>query len=142
MATTGLDVFDATVQQTNVWLNEIAEAMHRESRHEAYMALRATLHALRDNLTVDEAADLAAQLPMLVRGLYYEGWDPSKTPARDRSRDAFLERVAGALERAQPDFPAEHAVRAVFATLSRHVSAGEIEEVRNALTRDIRELWD
>jgi uncharacterized protein (DUF2267 family) len=142
MSSSGLDVFDATVQQTNVWLNEIVEELHREDRHAAYLAMRAVLHALRDNLPIDESADLAAQLPMLVRGLYYEGWKPSQVPVRDRSRAAFLERVERSMARAQPDFPAEHAVRAVLRVLGTHVSAGELDDVKNALTKDIREFWD
>lgn len=142
MTTAGLDVFDATVQQSNEWLKEIGEELHTDNRREAYLALRGTLHALRDNLVVDEAADLAAQLPMLIRGVYYEGWDPSRTPVRDRSRDTFLERVGSAFERAKPSgiYP-EPAARAVFSVLARHVSAGEIDDVRNALPGDVRALW-
>lgn len=141
MTTAGLDVFDSTVQQTNEWLNEIAEELHTDNRREAYLALRGTLHALRDNLVVEEATDLAAQLPMLVRGVYYEGWNPSKTPVRDRDRDAFLERVGAALDRAQPQgiYP-EPAARAVFKVLSNHVSEGEIDQIRNVLHKDIRDL--
>ncbi len=72
--TTGLAVFDTTVQETNLWLKGIMEGLHTDDRHLAYLALRATLHALRDRLGPENAVHLAAQLPMLVRGLYYEGW--------------------------------------------------------------------
>jgi len=54
--------------------------------------VRAGLHALRDRLIPDEAVDLGAQLPMLVRGMHYEGWKPNATPSDD-DRQAFLERV-------------------------------------------------
>ncbi len=73
---TGLEVFDSTVQKTNIWLNDILEELHWEDRNKAYMALRTTLHALRDRLTLEEVAQFSAQLPMLIRGIYYEGWDP------------------------------------------------------------------
>ena len=74
---TGLDVFDTTVQKTNVWLKDIMQELGWEDRHKAYMGLRTTLHALRDRLTPEEAAQFGAQLPMLIRGLYYEGWTPT-----------------------------------------------------------------
>jgi uncharacterized protein (DUF2267 family) len=79
---------------------------------------------------------------MLIRGLYYEGWDPSKTPVRDRHRDAFLGRVGKTLDRARPAgiYP-EPVVQAVFTVLSTHVSPGEIDDVRHALPQDIRQLW-
>lgn len=143
MTTTTLDVFNSTVQQSHEWLGEIADELHTDDRHQAYLALRGTLHALRDNLVVDEAADLSAQLPMLIRGLYYEGWNPSKTPVRDRSRDAFLERVGSAFERAAPAgmYP-EPAVRAVLKVLTGHISAGEMDQVRGSMTKDIQALWD
>ncbi len=73
MSMTGLDVFDTTVQKTNIWLKEIMEALGWENKHKAYLALRATLHALRDRLIFEEAVQFAAQMPMLIRGLYYEG---------------------------------------------------------------------
>ena len=85
MSTTGLKVFDTTVQETNTWLRGLMENLHLTDRQEAYHDLRVTLHALRDRLTVEEAAHLAAQLPMLIRGLYYEGG----TPTANRSRSAI-----------------------------------------------------
>src|SRR5882762_1591385 len=69
MSATGLEVFDKTVQTTNAWLKEIMEATGLDRRR-AYRVLAAVLHALRDRLTVDEVAQLGAQLPILVRGLY------------------------------------------------------------------------
>ena len=95
MSTTSLDVFDRTLQKTNMWLNQIMEIMGWEDRHAAYTALRAILHALRDRLTVQEAAQHAAQLPMLIRGIDYEGWNPAHTPAPERHLDQFLARSNG-----------------------------------------------
>ena len=77
MSSTGLEVFDETVHKTNIWLKEIAQVLGPD-RHRAYNALRAVLHCLRDRLTVDEAAQLGDQLPMLVRGIYYEAWHPAQ----------------------------------------------------------------
>jgi uncharacterized protein (DUF2267 family) len=141
MTTTGLDVFDTTVQQTNRWLNEIGQEMHSEDRHKAYLALRGTLHALRDHLVIDESAQLAAQLPLLIRGIYFEGWNPTPKPSHDRSRKTFLERVDGALTRGQPGIFPEVAARAVFRTIANHISPGEVNQVRQSLPREIRDLW-
>jgi len=71
MTQTSLAAFDSTLQTTNIWLNDILGQLGWQDHHRAYHALRAVLHALRDRLTVDQAAALAAQLPMLVRGFYY-----------------------------------------------------------------------
>jgi uncharacterized protein (DUF2267 family) len=140
MSVTGLEVFDATVHKTNAWLKRLMEILDSQDRHLAYLALRATLHALRDRLTVEEAAELAAQLPMLVRGFYYEGWDPTGKPVRDRHLDQFLARIWQELPPSAPIDP-EPAARAVFRLLAERIADGEVEDVRHILPAEVRELW-
>lgn len=93
MSTTGLDVFDTTLQTTNLWLKEIAEDIGPDRRR-AYHALAAVLRALRDRLTIDEAAQLSAQLPLLVRGIYFDQWRPAEQPKRARHVEDLLEAIA------------------------------------------------
>jgi uncharacterized protein (DUF2267 family) len=141
MTTAHVDVINRSVQQTNIWLVEISDACGVEDRRAAYRILRAFLHALRDGITVDEAAQLAAQLPDLVRGIYYEGWDPSGTPQRYHDAEAFLRRVADeALLTGTTD--ASYAVAGAASVLRRHVSEGEIADVLAVLPTPVRELLD
>lgn len=139
MSSTGLEVFDETLHKTNVWLKEIAQVLGSD-RHRAYHALRAVLHCLRDRLTVDEATQLGDQLPMLVRGIYYEAWHPAGKPEKIRSREEFLSKIHTHLPKARPINP-EDAARAVFQVLEKHVTAGEISDVIQALPQEIRALW-
>ena len=139
MSATGLEVFDATLQKTNSWLKDLMDEMGW-NRHQAYQALRAVLHALRDRLTVQETAELAAQLPLLIRGIYYEGWDPTGKPVKARHREQFLARICE-LFKSDEEVNPEVLARAVFSLLSRRVSAGEIEDVKHILPREIRDLW-
>jgi uncharacterized protein (DUF2267 family) len=98
------------------------------------------LHALRDRLPIQEAAHLSAQLPMLVRGIYFEGWHPRLGTSRERKQAEFLQRVGAELQNIRP-INVEQAARAVFGVLARHVTGGEIDEVKQALPKDIRDLW-
>lgn len=132
-------LFDASLVKTNLWLSEIAGLLGWEDGHRALGALRATLHALRDRLDVDHAARLGAQLPLIVRGVYYEGWDPSGKPLRVRHVDDFLELVARELAPGQDDL--DRIVRAVLRVLCKHVTPGESERIRQVLPRSFRELW-
>jgi uncharacterized protein (DUF2267 family) len=138
MSATGLAVFDETLHKTNTWLKEIAEELDSD-RHRAYQALRGVLHCLRDRLTIEEAAHLGDQLPMLVRGFYYEGWRPVGKPEKIRSREDFLDPVAGNIPHSPID--PEDATRAVFRVLERHVTSGEISDVIHELPQGIRGLW-
>lgn len=139
MSTTGQRSFDRTIQQTNTWLREISEAMEDTRRPAAYHALRGALFALRDRLPPNEVFDLSAQLPMLIRGLFFEGYRPSDTPDKFGA-DAFLQRVRDELNTIGGG-DAEAATRAVFSVLSRHVGAGEIRDIRSSLPDDLRRFW-
>jgi uncharacterized protein (DUF2267 family) len=111
-----------------------------DSKPRAYRLLRAVLHALRDHLQVNEAADLGAQLPILIRGLYYEQWQPAKTPLKERDVQSFLDRIDASFTSDPIDDTAK-AASAVLALLSEKVSAGEIGDVRSVLPTAVRGLW-
>jgi uncharacterized protein (DUF2267 family) len=137
MSTTGFLSFDATVEKTNRLLRMIEEAYGwpPNRRKQSYAAMRAVLHALRDRLTVQEAADLAAQLPMLLRGVFYEGWDPSRVPVK-MSKEEFLARV-------RRDFPYDveggirGLVRTVLNALQATVTEGEWDDIKSSLPKDL-----
>jgi uncharacterized protein (DUF2267 family) len=139
MTTTGLEAFDSTIQTTNVWLNEIGEEIGPD-RQRCYQALRAVLFTLRDRLTVEEAAHLAAQLPLLVRGIYYEGYRPAGKPERIRSRAEFLDRIGAYLAQSSP-LGADQAAHAVFKVLDHRITPEELDEVKQALPQEIRTLF-
>jgi len=140
MSQTGLTQFDCTIQTTNTWLKELTERMGWHDRRRAYHALRAVLHALRDRLTVDEVVTLGAQLPMLIRGFYYEGWHPADKPLMERKKNDFLAHIADAF-RDSPDVDPEEVAREVFQLVAKHVTAGEIEGVKHCLPIELRALW-
>lgn len=139
MAATGLEVFDRTLQITNVWLDEIMQELGPDRKH-AWHVLGAVLHALRDRLPPGQAAHLGAQLPLLVRGLYYDGWRPQEPAHRARHLEPFLAEIEEGLRGTRPT-GAERAARAVFATIARHVSAGEVAKVVGVLPAELRALW-
>lgn len=141
MTTTGLDLFDRAVHQGNEWLKDIMYEMTWDDRHRAYLGLRAVLQALRDRLTVDESAHLGAQLPLIVRGFYYEGWKPAATPEKIRSREEFLKKVTEGFDGNVTNIDPEDTVRAVFKLLAHRISQGEIEDIRSILPEEISDLW-
>jgi uncharacterized protein (DUF2267 family) len=141
-----VELIDRSVEKANVWLKELAEDLGTDDRKFAYRVLRAYLHAVRDRLMVDEAAQLAAQLPELVRGIYYEGWVPSRTPMTYRSVHEFqtyrsvhefLRRIAD--EALLPgETEASYACSAGARVLRRHISEGEIADVVAVFPEELR----
>jgi uncharacterized protein (DUF2267 family) len=139
MSLTGLEVFDETLHKTNIWLKEIEQALGSDRRG-AYQALRAVLHCLRDRLPVHEAAQLGDQLPMLIRGIYYEAWHPAGKPKKIRSREEFLAWIDAQLPKTRV-IDSKDAACAVFQALESHVSQGEVRDVMQSLPEEIRALW-
>jgi len=139
MSATGLDAFDKTLQVTNTWLKEIMED-HGPDRQVAWHVLSAVLRSLRDRLPPDLSAHLGAQLPLLVRGTYYDQYQPSKQPVRSRTLDEFLSQVEQELKFIRP-VDSTDAVKTVFKVLSHYVDPGEVRKVREALPEEVRRLW-
>lgn len=140
MTTTGLRTFDETVHAANAWLHELTARMGWEDRQRGYRLLRVSLRTLRDRLPVAEAAKLGAQLPILLRGVFYEGWRPATVPVETRSLDEVLSGLRAAFSD-DPAFDAEAAFREVIGVMKLHVSPGEMEDVRRAMPAEIKTLW-
>ena len=141
MSATGLEIFDKSLQTTNIWLKELmdCEAIGPD-RQVAWRVLGAVLHTLRDRLGVEQVAHLGAELPLIVRGLYYDQWHPHGKPERERRAEEFVARVNDEMRdirRVDPD----EATRAVFMVLNNHVSAGQVDKIRQSLPENIRRLW-
>lgn len=138
--TTGHPSFDHTVQEANIWLKAIAEQLHFEERRHAYSALRATLHALRDRLPPESAVHLGAQLPMVIRGLYYEGWRIAGKPTDEHTVDEFCAHIERELP---PNFPmdARTVSRGVFKALFDQIDPGESAKLIDQLPIPLRILW-
>jgi uncharacterized protein (DUF2267 family) len=139
MTATGLEVWDRTLQTTNIWLDEIMERLGPD-RRQAWHALGAVLRALRDRLPLELAVHLGAQLPLLVRGAYYDQWHPGAHGPPQRTLPDFLVVVEGNLGHARALMAAD-CTAAVFRTLSRHVDPGQIRKVAAALPQPLRDFW-
>lgn len=148
VADPGLNVLDRTVQDTNRWLRAVARQLGAENdadvdagKQRAYHALRAVLFALRDRTSADLAADFAAQLPLLVRGIFYEGYRPADQPKDYRTLDAWNEEVQQELSTIS-DAPApKEATQAVFTVMSEELDWGAVQKTFTALPEDVRTLW-
>ena len=131
---------DATVPETQEWISDVTQRLGWHDREKAYLALIAALHALRDVVPLEEVVYLGACFPSLLRGLYYEGWHPTRRSGPLKSRTAFLDRIHEAVHR-DPAIDAEQVAHAVFALLAARLPAAEIEDAKAATPKALRSLW-
>lgn len=136
----GLKTIDDAVHDTNAWLNDLDDRIGWENKQKSYRLLRSLLHVLRDHLSADEAAQLSAQLPVLVRGIFFEGWDPSKTPVVIRSAESFIDRVQSDFA-SDPLDGAPELIAAGMAVLRSHVSNGQMDQVECTFAKPVRALF-
>jgi uncharacterized protein (DUF2267 family) len=136
---TGVRNLDNSIDLTNIWLRDILSQLKWQSKESAYQALRGTLHALRDRLPAEEAVDLAAQLPLLVKGMYYDGWTLRDKPEKYK-KEEFARRVHAQFEFDANINPAE-VIRAVLRVIYRHMGDGELRDVKSNMPKDIQEWF-
>jgi uncharacterized protein (DUF2267 family) len=141
MSPVELKGIEHSVQLTHLWINAVEARLGWSNKPRAWHLLKSVLHALRDWLPVNEAADFGAQLPTYLRGVFYEGWRPATTPVKVRDRRTFVERIARGFGPDQLDDPDE-AVAAVFDVITDKITADEIADVRQSLPAELRALWD
>ncbi|MET8911980.1 DUF2267 domain-containing protein [Micromonospora sp. NPDC004551] len=140
MAEQMISAFESSLDKTNVMLKEIESAYGwpKEQRNQSYAAMRTVLHLLRDRMPVGQSVEFAQQLPVLLRGVYFDGWQPENVPIK-LNRDDFL-------YEARQGFPydveggTERVVQVVLDTLRKHVTQGEWEDVKSAMPRDLVQM--
>ncbi|MGA4728525.1 DUF2267 domain-containing protein [Micromonospora taraxaci] len=137
MADSMHSAFESSLDKTNLILKDIEDAYGwpKNRRNQSYAALRTVLHLLRDRLPVDESVEFAQQLPVLVRGIYFDGWVPSDVPIK-LNRDDFLYEVRQGFPYDAEGGP-ERVTQVVLDTLRRHVTQGEWQDVKDTMPKDL-----
>lgn len=130
-------VFEPAIRTAEGWVESVAREFGTDDRKFAYRALRAWLHGLRDQLPVQSCAHFAAQLPEVLRGVYYEGWNPGRVPA-DHDVDAYLRRFADEA-RVRPA-EVRRVASTVTAALHLHLSGAQLSTALEQLPERLREL--
>lgn len=140
MSAQGLEVIDQTVQLTHEWINELRGRLDWDSSRDAARLLRVTLTLLRDHLQHEEVAQWSAQMPLLIRGMFFEGWQPARTPLRDKRAAYFVAAIEAQLREVR-DWRGREDILTVCRPLDHRISEGEIREVKAGLPQAIRDLW-
>ena len=135
-----MNLFASAVNKANLWIRDVAEELGTENPNEAYAAVRAVLHALRDVLPISENTQLAAQLPLILRGIYFEGWRPDGERKRIRTEEEFYELVEANYHGRKEVKPAL-VTQVVLFELSLQLSDGELNDIKHSLPEALRVIW-
>jgi len=139
MSTSNDALWASTIQKSNLWLKELSAELGY-GPEDTLLAFRTIMHGLRDRLPPEEAVHLAAHLPLLLKGVYYDGWKPSRTPVKLKDRAEFYAYVAPQLLRGIRDVEVETVTQCVLGVLTNHLPEGEVEQIRLVLPEGVRDL--
>lgn len=132
--------FEKFTREFEQWLWMIADEMDLDDRLDiAFQALRGVLHAMRDRIIPNEVFDLSAQLPLMIRGVFFEGYNLKDKPDK-YDADEFLEIIEQGFY-GNTSVDAEVALKAVLKVLYDKVSTGELEDIYGGMPKDIKKLW-
>lgn len=140
--------FEGHSQKANEFVKEVAaELGNPEDTGHAGRVIRSVFHSVRETITPEESMHLIAQLPMYIKAVYVDNWKISGKQGKVRSPEEFLSELRQKAGRtAERDFGndemAMQKVEALFNVLKRHVSAGEIEDIKAQLPQSLAELWE
>lgn len=135
--------FERTLHKSHQWIKEIHQELDWMSANSVYHLLRAVLHTIRDQLGTDEVAHFAAQLPLLLRGTFYECWNPQATTPRGMGKAEFIETVRYHIGRVnRPIIDLETGVTIVLRVIFNHISPGEINDIIQSARPSLRTYYE
>ena len=138
-------LFNNYIQPAELFIKEVAEELGNiQDTKAALRVTRSVFHTLRDMLTPEESLHLVAQLPMILKAIYVDGWKPG-TVNRIRSMQEFLNCLKSNSDRPEVDFgnndEAVNAVQCVLDVVQRHVTIGEIAHIVDQFPQELLILW-
>jgi uncharacterized protein (DUF2267 family) len=137
--------FEDNKKDAVVLLQDVAQELETEDMNKAGRIFRAVLQAIRDRLPVNEAVHFASQLPIIWKGIYFDQYDPDKVPVKIRDAQEWINYIRNKNAfAADNDFQLDDeiaaAFKAVFQVLQRHMSDGQLQQVKEAMHQEIQEL--
>lgn len=130
---------EVNLQEANGWFNELNLSMPTSSR-ETFLVFKAVLHSIRDTLNAQNATYLGTHLPLLIKGIYYEGWDPSNNPRNLSCTEDFFD-IVDERYHGERIIEAVEEISAVVRFLSKKIGQDE-SWLRDFVPKELSVLWE
>jgi uncharacterized protein (DUF2267 family) len=138
MIDTNVRAINKSLHETNDWLEAYMKKCSLDDHEQAYSVMRATFHAIRDRIPEDEATDFAAQLPMIIRGFYFEGFNPEDVPKKIRDENEFFFDYLGSKIADSIDIDPRLAFNKLFELCGEHITSAQVDHVISMFPQDIQ----
>jgi len=137
--------FEKYAEEGNRFINEVANELGINDRRQALRVTKAVLHAVRDRLPATDSIEFAQGLPLVLKGVYFDQYDISKTPVSIKSSEEFIDFIRekdrfGAINDFQSPREVVSCLRTVFRVLEHRLDRGQVEQIAAQLPKDIVRL--
>lgn len=133
--------FEKYASKGNEFINRLQSNLGVNDRDHAARILRSTFRVIRNHLSVEESFQLIAQLPMVLKAVYVEGWKLTDHKRITNLDEFFIEIIQEEGHSSWRDFSSKNevldSVRAVLQTLREYVSKQEMDQALATLPRKI-----
>lgn len=139
-------MFEQYESDATKFVSEVTRELDNQDNHQASIRIMTSvLHVIRDILTLEGSLHLISQLPLLIKGIYVSGWHLG-VKEKIKDKDQLIERLLLQNPRSGPgdfgtDEKALNNVMAIIRVLQKHVSPGEIDDMRAQFPLELKELW-
>ena len=140
-----VNLFDKQCQEANHFIKDLAMQLGTpEDIDHAVRVLRYVFRALRRRLVPDESLHIVSQLPLILKGIYVDGWNIYEPLSEAKTFDEFLYDIRNNERKADVDFTnydlAKKKISAVFNALKKIISGGELDHFRDELPKELAEM--
>ncbi|MEX0646842.1 MAG: DUF2267 domain-containing protein [Balneolaceae bacterium] len=139
--------FEKYLHEAHDYFNHLAaELDHPNEKKRVVIIWRAVMHVIRDRIHIAESLDLISPLPMVLKGLYVEGWKYHESPLYDFETLAQMKTQVKALQNkygeAEFDWskPTEEIISITLKSLGRYVPETQLEHIKNMLPDDVKQV--
>lgn len=136
-------------EEAQLFLRQVAEELgNREDIDHAGRVTIAVVHTLREKISVEESIHLISQLPLILKGVYVDGWDITREfMSESNTLEEFLDEIREHAPRtAGRDFGDNQQTRenvmAVLRVMRNYVSEGEMNHIKQQMPKSIAELFE
>jgi uncharacterized protein (DUF2267 family) len=139
--------FNRYAAKGNEILNRISEEL-KVSRDSAFLILCAVLHTTRNHLSMEESLKLLSHLPMALKGIYVNNWNPFHSANRIYHVKQLLDEVRGYDKKFQwddfgNDETAIKKIKTVYKILRSYMLPGDTQDIMYTMPSDLNEfIWD
>lgn len=137
--------FETFAQDAHTYINELAhELEHPEEKKRVLQIWRAVMHTVRDRIQLGESFQVIDPLPMILKGIFVEGWKYTENPPLNYETLEEMKTEVKNLQRryGEEDFPwkksTEEIITITIGSLKKFLQGNQVRQILDQMPKEIK----